>query len=196
MPPPAYLPTMEKISTLLWILFGIGAFVFRMVKKMQETSAQERQERPARPGGAVPGLPTVTFQDLLKQMQARNAPTAAPSPGPAAPPVPPPTAKRTLGGRLMPREIARPVRSQERTRVRQLSLEAPALARPVEGPAPLVRRSAALPRASATAPIEDYWQAAAARPAASVNETVRQWLSQPESVRAAFVLSEVLRPKH
>jgi len=36
---------MEKFQTLLWILLGIGAFVFRMLKKMQETSAQESRER-------------------------------------------------------------------------------------------------------------------------------------------------------
>lgn len=182
---------MEKIQTLLWVLFGVGAFVFRMIKKMQETNAQESRERPARPGGAVPGLPATTFQELMRQMQARNAD----EPRPAAVPVvePQPLAKRTLGGRLMPREVARPTRSQERTSARALSLEAPATARLRNAPAPPARRSSAMPRASAEASFADNQQPAVR--AAAVNATVRQWLSQPESVRAAFVLSEILQRK-
>src|SRR5688572_12196322 len=118
---------MEKVYTLLWILLGVGVFVFRMVMKMRETSAQESQERPQRPRSAAPELPATTFQELLKQMQARNAePGSTPLSIPA---VPQPVPARTPGGRLLPREIARPARSQERTRVRQHSLEAPATAR-------------------------------------------------------------------
>jgi hypothetical protein len=180
---------MEKISTLLWILFAIGAFVFRMIKKAQDTSARESQERPTRPGGAVPGLPASTFQELLKQMQARNA---APSPPEDEPAPPPPKARRTLGGRPMPQEVARPARSQERTSVRQTSLEAPATARARYAPAPPARRSSAMPRASTEAASSNAGPAPV-RPAASINATVRQWLSQPESVRAAFVLSEILK---
>jgi hypothetical protein len=187
---------MEKLQTLLWILFGIGVFVFRMVKKMQETSAQESRERPQRPGGAVPGLPTANFQELLKQMQARNAANdSAPQSETAAPAPPLPKAKRTLGGRLMPREIARPVRSQERTPVRARSLEAPAVTRPINVPAPPARRSSALPRAS-TKPSEESHRQLPARSATPVNETVRQWLSQPDTLRAAFVLNEILTRKH
>ncbi|WP_310395222.1 hypothetical protein [Hymenobacter sp.] len=186
---------MEKVYTLLWILFGLGVYVFRLVKKAQETSARENQERPARPGPAVPGLPTATFQELLKQMQARNVAGPDTTPAPAPVPAPSVPALRTLGGRLMPREVARPVRSQERAVARALSLEARAAARPRNAPGPLARRSSALPRASVVAPVQDYWQEPAA-PAAPLSATVRQWLSQPESVRAGLVLSEILKRKY
>jgi len=186
----------EKIITLLWILFGIGAFVFRMIKKAQETTVRESQERPTRPGRAVPGLPAATFQDMLRQMQARNAADPNGAPAPEAPPVgPPPAAPRTLGGRLLPREVARPIRSQERIAPRRPSLEAPATARPRNAPAPPARRSSALPRASAEAPMDGN-RPAAARPAATLNETVREMLRRPESVRTAFVLSEIFQRKH
>ncbi|WP_046242316.1 hypothetical protein [Hymenobacter terrenus] len=188
---------MEKIHTLLWILFGIGVFVFRMVKKMQETSARESRERPPRPGGAVPSLPTATFQEMLRQMQARNTaePNNVPAPTntPATPQAPP---KRTPGGHPMPREVARPARSQERTDVRQTSLEAPATARPHNAPAPPARRSSSLPRASVEAPMPSRLPATTAGAPASVSETVRQLLRQPESVRAAFVLSEIFQRKY
>ena len=184
---------MDEIFTLLWILVGIGAFVFRMVKKMPETAARESRERPVRPGGAVPGLPAASFQELLQQMQARNAAPAS-RPAPAAAP-PAPLVPRTLGGRLLPREIARPVRSQERPLAKALSLEAPATNRATNAAAPLARRASALPRASTEAPAADL-RSGAARSATPVGETVRQLLRQPESVRAAFVLSEILQRKH
>ena len=180
---------MEKVWTLLWILFAIGAFVFRMVKKMQETSAQESRERPMRPGGAAPGLPEVSFQEMLRQMQARNVGETAP-----AVPAPKPSAPLTLGGRSMPRETARPARSQERASAPQVSLEAPAVAISRNAPAPVARRAAGLPRASAGG--GDSRPQNIAPAAGAVGTTVRQWLSQPESVRAAFVLSEVLRRKY
>ena len=188
---------MEEISTLVWVVIAIGAFVYRMVKKMQETSERETRERPVRPtGSTVPGLPAASFQELLKQMQARN--TAPPLV--AAPPAAvfqPPAAKRTLGGRLMPREVARPTLSQERTAVRQASLEAPATARSaMNTPAPLVRRASAQPRAYAAVPQEYNRPAGAPRPAVPLSVTVRQMLRQPESVRAAFVLSEIFQRKY
>jgi len=49
-----------------------------MMKKMQETSAQESREWFLRPGGAVPDLPTASFQEMLRQMQTRNSGEAAP----------------------------------------------------------------------------------------------------------------------
>jgi membrane peptidoglycan carboxypeptidase len=183
---------MDKTVSLLWILFAVGAFVYRMVKKMQETSIQESQERPRRPGGAVPELPTATFQEMLRQMQSRNA--AEPSPAPDPSPTAASPGERTLGGRPMPHETARPTRSQERTLVRQTSLEAPATAQPRTVPTPLARRSSSLPRASARAPIPSA--PPAARPASTLNETVRQMLHQPESVRAAFVFSEIFQRKY
>ncbi|MDB5236763.1 MAG: hypothetical protein JWR44_3756 [Hymenobacter sp.] len=183
---------MEKLQTLLWILFGIGVFVFRMVKKMQETSTRESRERPQQPGGTVPGLPTATFQELLQQMQSRNAPVAAARPDNKPPITPALESKRTLGGRPMPREAARPARSQERPVGRPLSLEAPATSRPINAPAPPARRSSAMPRASVKSPLET---ALPAPVAASVNGTVRRWLGQPDTLRAAFVLSEIWKRK-
>ncbi|GAB3309294.1 hypothetical protein ACFQT0_17730 [Hymenobacter humi] len=183
---------MEKVYTLLWILFGVGVFIFRMVMKMRETSARESQERPPRPRSVAPELPATSFQDMLKQMQARNAePASTPQPTPA---VPQPLPFRTPGGRLLPREIARPTLSQERTKVRQSSLEAPATAR--SGMlTPLVRRSSELPRASMEV-LGQIKPVVAASPSAALNETVRTMLRQPESVRAAFVLSEIFQRKY
>jgi len=188
---------MDELKTLVWILIAIGAFVYRMVKKVQENSARESRERPTRPaGGAVPGLPTASFQELLKQMQARNAPTPAATALPA-PVVQLPPAARTLGGRLMPREIARPTFSKERVAVRQASLEAPATARSKAfTPTVVVRRASEQPRAYTGVLPEYNRQGAAARSAAPLNETVRQMLRQPDGVRAAFVLSEIFQRKY
>ncbi|SHJ24845.1 hypothetical protein SAMN02745146_2608 [Hymenobacter daecheongensis DSM 21074] len=76
---------MEKIQTLLIILLGLGAFVWRMVQKARETAAQESRERPT---GKVPPLPNTSFQELLKQMQRQNETgrqqEEVPSPQPAA----------------------------------------------------------------------------------------------------------------
>lgn len=52
-----------------------------MMKKMQETSAQESREWFLRPGGAVPDLPSASFQEMLRQMQTRNSGEAAPPVG-------------------------------------------------------------------------------------------------------------------
>ena len=91
----------------------------------------------------------------------------------------------------MPREVARPTRSQERTKVRQTSLETPA---------PIARRSSSLPRASFEAPTPVLHPTpGTGRQTGSTthtSDTLRRWLSQPESVRAAFVLSEVLQRKY
>lgn len=187
---------MEKVITLLWILFGLGAFVFRLIQKARETSAQEAQERPSRPGGAVPELPTATFQELLRQMQARN--TGEQAPAAPVPAVPAAASPRTPGGRLLPREIARPTRSQERTTARQTSLEAPAVRQSQIMPSSSVRRSSDMPRASAQSRQDTARQTPPADAAAAVplHATVRQLLRQPESVRAAFVLSEIFQRKY
>jgi hypothetical protein len=191
---------MEKVVTLLWILFGIGVFVIRMIVKMRDTNAQEGQERPRRPGNAVPELPTATFQELLKQMQSRNAgepvtEATVPAPRPAAA-LPQPPATRTPSSRARPREVARPARSLERTTVRQVSLEAPAAARPHTHVGPPVRRSSDMPRASQETVIARSRQPTDAPAVTPLNETVRQMLRRPESVRAAFVLSEIFQRKY
>ncbi|SFP94010.1 hypothetical protein [Hymenobacter arizonensis] len=191
---------MEKVYTLLWILIGIGVFVFRLIAKARENTARESQERPRRPGNVAPELPTATFQELLKQMQSRNAgepSTEAPVPAPRpAETLPQPTAPRTPGGRKMPRETARPARSQERTTVRQVSLEAPATARPHTHLGPPIRRSAALPRASSETPALRNRQPTDAPAVSPLNETVRQMLARPESARAAFILGEIFQRKY
>ena len=184
---------MEKVFTLLWVLFAVVAFVVRMVKKMRDTAARETQERPARP--VAPELPAASFQEMLKQLQARNAtPAGSEASGPEQqrPPTAP-TARRTPAGRPVPQEKARPARSQERTDIRPKSQERPALT-PVF--------AAALPRASREAPMEDYWQQRARQQAEAAPANVptvavvRQLLARPESVRAAFVLSEILQRRH
>ena len=186
---------MDKVVTLLWILFAVGAIVFRLIKKAQETSARESRERPMPPGGAVPQLPTATFQDLLRQMQARNASDPGTLPAPIAP-QPTVPVLRTPGGRLLPRELARPTRSQERTQVRSTSLEAPATGRQRNATAPAARRSSSLPRASTQAPLENNRQAGTPRSELPLSDNVRQMLRQPEGVRTAFVLSEIFQRKY
>ncbi len=178
---------MEKVQTLLWILFAVGAFVYRMVQKMRATSAQEQRERPRAP--AAPALPAATFQELLKQMQSRNAAeTGAPAP-PATGPLRP--APNTPGGRPVPRPTAR---SQERAAPRRNSSEALVAARPINRPAPAVQRGASLPRAVIAAQTDATYRpfappAPAAEPTGAV---VRRLLAQPANVRAAFVLGEIL----
>ncbi len=189
---------MDELKTLVWILLAIGAFVYRMVKKVQENSARESRERPARPAGSVvPSLPTASFQELLQQMQARNAPVPAAPASPDFPVAPPVPAARTLGGRLMPRETARPTFSKERVAVRQASLEAPATARSSAfTPSVIVRRASEQPRAHIEALSESDKQGSAGRLGAPLNATVRQMLRQPDGVRAAFVLSEIFQRKY
>lgn len=180
---------MEKVFTLLWVLFAVVAFVVRMVKKMRDNGAREAQERPSRP--AVPELPTASFQELLRQMQARNVTSTNSETSRTEQQRP--TARRTPAGRPVPQEKARPARSQERTDIRPKSQERPAQ-KPVF--------ATALPRASREAPIEDYWQQRARQqselppPSVPTVVTVRQMLARPESVRAAFVLSEILQRRH
>lgn len=183
---------MEKVQTLLWVLLGLGAFVYRMVQKMRNTAAQEERERPRAP--AAPALPTATFQELLKQMQASNANepgaprppvTSQPLPAPASPAARP----NTLGGRPMP--VARP---QERRPRRLSSLEVPATARSMSPATPVVQRGSNLPRAVVLAqPDATYRPFGAPAPAVeSTGAAVRRLLTQPANVRAAFVLSEIL----
>ena len=180
---------MEKVQTLLWIVLAIGAFVYRMVQKMRATSAQEQRERPRAP--ASPALPAATFQELLKQMQARNtAETGTPAlPATGLGPSP-----NTLAGRPVPRPTVPQPRSQERTAPRRNSSEALVVARPINRPAPAVQRGASLPRAVIAAQVDaTYRPFAPAKPAAEpTGAVVRRLLAQPANVRAAFVLGEIL----
>ena len=187
---------MEKVQTLLWILLAVGAFVYRMVQKMRATTAQEIRERPRAPAG--PALPTASFQELLRQMQARNAA----EPGAPRPPATgqflpasagPAPRPNTLGGRPMP--VARPQERHPRRPLRRLtSLEAPATARPINRSAPVVQRGASLPRAITTAQIDATYRpfASAAPVPEPTGAVVRRLLAQPANVRAAFVLGELL----
>ena len=186
---------MEKVQTLLWILLAVGAFVYRMVQKMRATAAQEQRERPRAP--AAPALPTTSFQELLKQMQARNAAEpGAPRPpatGQFLPaPAGPAPRPNTLGGRPMP--VARPQERHPRRPLRRLtSLEAPATARPINPAPPAVQRGANLPRAVVSARPDATYQPFAPAPASeSTGAAVRRLLAQPANVRAAFVLGELL----
>jgi hypothetical protein len=177
---------MEKLMTLLWILFGIGAFVFRMIQKARETAATEARERPNRPHTPAPALPNASFQELLKQMQARNAGETAETT--SQPAYPAPGQERTPGGRALPQQASRPALSQERTTFRPKSLEVAT---------PVARRNTGLSRikvASAPAAFPAY--AAPGQPGEPVNRTVRGLLANPANVRAAVVLSEILQRRH
>jgi hypothetical protein len=173
---------MEKLQSLLWILLALGVFVVRMVQKMRATSAQEARERP---NLDAPALPAATFQEMLKQMQARNAgETVAPEVG------------RTPAGRQLPHEVARPAKSQERTRSRQTSLEVPAATRPLSPPTPVARRASSLPRANSGQSDQTYWNQAAAVATEPASQVVRRLLASPADLRAAFVLTEILQRRY
>ncbi|SHK72380.1 hypothetical protein [Hymenobacter psychrotolerans] len=183
---------MEKIQTLLWILLGLGVFIWRMVQKARATTQQERQERrysrpdpEGRPRPVAPGLPATSFEELLRQMQAQNRTDA------------PKTAETTTpAGRPLPREAAPPARSlEERPKPVAKSLETTPQARSLEVPLHEARRAADLSRASTRPATNDYWarqQAHSKEPARSV---VTDQLRRPADLRAAFILSEILKPK-
>lgn len=184
---------MEKLQTLLWILLGLGAFIWRMVQKAKATTQRERQERKfsqpdntGRPRPVAP-LPATSFEEMLKQMQAQNRagnPTNAPS---------------TPAGRPLPQEVAPAPRSLEQTEVIAKTLEKPSEARTLEVPLHEARRAARQPRATTQHGQEDYWSRVQARQqedarkqaANSLNERLRN----PADLRAAFVLSEILQRK-
>jgi hypothetical protein len=175
---------MEKLKTLLWILFAVGVLIYRFIKQMQETAARESRERP-QPSPQT--LPESTFEQLLLQMQARNAPET----GEAAPATPK-KGPRTPGGRLLPQ-----ARSQERGTYRPQSLETPATRRSFDNTKPVARRADTLPRAVVTATQHSVAPPYQAAPAAEpVGQAVRRLLRHPADVRAAFVLSEILQRRY
>ena len=178
---------MEKLQTLLLIVLGLGAFVWRMVQKARETAAREVRERPK-----APGLPSTSFQELLEQMKAQNK-TGNQQPTPQ--PVP-----ATPAGRPLSREAAPVPRSLERTEMLPRSLETTPPARSLEAPARAARRAASLPRATALPPREDYWTRQAAHTPDEARQDARRrvqaMLRNPTDLRAAFILSEILKPKY
>ncbi|WP_426492189.1 hypothetical protein [Hymenobacter sp. 102] len=179
---------MAELKALLWILLGLGVFIWRMVQKARATTAREQQQRP-RNTRTVPPLPSGSFEELLKQMQAQNQPKSGNTAPASAPSVAPPAT--TPAGRTVPREAAVPVRNLERAAAPARSLEQPATSRSLEVPQREARRAATLPRAAAQANPDDYW----ARPAASAHArlTIQEMLKNPASVRTAFVLGEILQ---
>lgn len=175
---------MEKIQTLLWIVLGLGVFIWRMVQKARDTTAREQQQRPARTR-QVPPLPAASFEELLQQMQAGNRPAA---PAPAF------REETTPAGRPLPRETAAAARSLERPQPLAASLETRPDARSLEVPLHEARRAASQPRASRR-PHEpaDYWARQQARAQEPARATVTDLLRNPTDLRAAFVLSEILQ---
>jgi hypothetical protein len=181
---------MEKLQTLLWIVLGLGIFIWRMVQKARATTAQEQRERKysrpdstGRPRPVTP-LPATSFEELLKQMQAGNRPAAA---TPAA-------EQTTPAGRLLPLETAAPARSLEQRSPTAASLETTPEARSLEVPLHEARRASGQPRASRR-PHEpaDYWARQQARAQEPARATVTDLLRNPADLRAAFVLSEILQ---
>ncbi|GAB2466784.1 hypothetical protein GCM10011375_32400 [Hymenobacter qilianensis] len=182
---------MEKIQTLLIILLGLGVFVWRMVQKAREMAARESRERPALP--KAPGLPPTSFQDLLEQMKSQNKAGNQPQPATSQPTTP--------AGRPLPREQAAPVaRSLERTEVDPRSLETMPTARSLETPTRTPRLAASMPRTTALPTREDYWTRQASHSTDEARQDARRrvqaMLRSPADLRAAFVLSEILKPKY
>ncbi|WBA43295.1 hypothetical protein [Hymenobacter canadensis] len=175
---------MEKLQTLLWIVLGLGVFIWRMVQKARATTTREQQQRPPRTRQAPP-LPAASFEELLKQMQAGNRTTTA-APAAAEPTTP--------AGRPLPREKATPARSLEQRATAAASLETSTEARSLEVPLHEARRAASQPRASRR-PNEpaDYWARQQARAQEPARATVTDLLRNPADLRAAFMLSEILQ---
>ncbi|MET4106100.1 hypothetical protein [Hymenobacter sp. UYP22] len=173
---------MEKLQTLVWLLIGLGVFIWRMVQKARATTQQEQRERPGTTG-KVPPLPVSSFEELLKQMQAQNRPAPTPTPAPVAP-----------AGRPLSREITLPARSMERTETAARSLERPTTARSLEAPRREARLASSLPRTNTRHGQEDYWsrQPRPTHPQ-ETRRTVADMLRNPADVRAAFVLGEILQ---
>ncbi|AHJ98015.1 hypothetical protein [Hymenobacter swuensis] len=173
---------MEKLQTLVWLLIGLGVFIWRMVQKARATTQQEQRERP-RTTGKVPPLPSGSFDELLKQMQAQNRSAASPTAAPVTP-----------AGRPLPRETTPPARSLERTETAARSLEQPITARSLEVPRREARLASSLPRTNTQHGQEDYWSRQP-RPtqARETRRTVTDMLQNPADVRAAFVLGEILQ---
>lgn len=189
---------MEKLQTLLWIVLGLGIFIWRMVQKARETMAREQRERP-KTTGKVPPLPATSFQEMLKQMQEQNRtgnPATVPVPTPSGPR---PTTQTTPAGRALPRETAPAPRSLEKTTVAPKSLERSSEARSLEVPGHEARRAAALPRATTQHGQEDYWSQKQVRREEArrleAERSIADRLRNPADLRAAFVLSEILQRK-
>lgn len=192
---------MEKLQTLAWIALGLVVFIWRMIQKARATTEREQRERrftrpdpTGRPRPVTPSLPATSFEELLRQMQAQN--NSAPSAPPATPPAAP-DAETTPAGRPLPREQAPVARSLEQEKRNARSLERQAnTARSLEVQRHEARLAASLPRAVTQHEQDDYWsqqQARRARPGAPRPLTDR--LKNPEDVRAAFILSEILQRK-
>lgn len=173
---------MEKLQPLVWLLIGLGVFIWRMVQKARATTQQEQRTRP-RTTGKVPPLPSGSFDELLKQMQAQNRPAAAPKAAPVTP-----------AGRPLPQEAAASARSLERTETAARSLEQPVTAHSLEAPRREARLASSLPRTNTQHGQEDYWsrQPCPSRPQ-DTRRTVTDMLQSPADVRAAFVLGEILQ---
>lgn len=164
--------SMEKVQTLLWILLGLSLFVWRMVQKARATMAQEQRERPAATVKAPP-LPSTSFDDLLKQMQAQNRTGNPASATPGTPPSPP-----------------RPVQ------VMPSSLRPPET---TSGRRPLVAQSEGksmdvLPSYNSSVMGEERRSAPRREQnALTARSFVADRLANPADLRAAFVLGEILQ---
>ena len=173
---------MEKLQTLVWLLIGLGVFIWRMVQKARATTQQEQRERP-RTTAKVPPLPAGSFDELLKQMQAQNRPASPLTPDLVTP-----------AGRPLPREATLPARSLESTTTAARSLERSTTAHSLEAPRREARLASSLPRTNTQHGQEDYWsrRPRPGRPQ-ETRRTVTDLLQNPADVRAAFVLGEILQ---
>jgi hypothetical protein len=142
-----------------------------------------------RPRPVAP-LPATSFEELLKQMQAQNQPG---SPSLSA-------EEKTPAGRPLPREVASPAYTKEKTELPARSLERPTTPRSLEAPAHDARRASTLPRATnRPAASPDYWQQEATRrqtmSRAEQGRSLSEQLRNPADLRNAFILSEILQRK-
>jgi len=187
---------MEKVQMLVWILVGLAVFVWRMVQKAKSTTVREQQERrfsrpdaSGKPRPVAPGMPATSFEELLRQMQNQNNSTP-----PASTPATTFQRETTPAGRPLPQEKAPAARNLEVEMRNARSLERQATtARSLEAPRKEARLASTLPRTTTQHSSEDYWSRPEAATPSSTRNTVADSLRNPASVRAAFVLSEILQ---
>ena len=196
---------MEDFKSIIWVLLAVGVFIWQMVQKIKtqaEAAAQKEQRRTARQdfGTAkptrtpAPPVPSLSFEELLAQMQRQNRVEESPpepTPEPTLAPTPEPAAE-TRPASVEP--MGRYARSQEKIEVDIHSLELPAPeARSLEAPKRAARRADTMPRTSTQHGQEDYWSQAKPATPEQTRRTISDMLKKPADIRAAFVLSEILQ---
>ncbi|QMU28272.1 hypothetical protein [Adhaeribacter radiodurans] len=158
---------MEEFKWIFYILIAVIIWVVRMWLKAFQSPESTTGNRPKAPSVyPVPAPPATSYQDILKEMKASSE---------RAKQVTPP---KSLERRAPSERTVMPARTLEKTDTRPKSLETI----PVS-PREIIRKPSAIEQARQTKP-----------PVVQTNSTINyaKLLRNPQSVRTAFILSEVL----